>query len=106
MVTAAANKRQQAPGYNNSGDIIYGRTEEISPQPLGLSGKEISEKGLFAGVRYAPEIDDYPPVERETRQHSTKSDDATIDNLIKSAVKQDTEERETTKKKPEVRKGN
>ena len=60
------------------------------------------KNGLFAGSESALDIDDYPPVEIETLHHSTSSDNATIANLVKSAVDQDMEARYATKNKPEV----
>ena len=97
-VTAANDKRWKAPGYNKEDDIIGGRTTEITPQPLGLIGQEMFEKGLFAGVESVPGIDDYPLVDIETLQHSTRSKNATIYTLVKSAVEQAMEARDTTKK--------
>ena len=85
-------------------DIIDGRITEIPPHPLGLSGQEMFENGFFVGAKSSPGIDDYPPVDIETRQHSTSSYGATISTMIKSAVDQATEARDTTKKKPEIRK--
>ena len=55
---------------------------EIPPHPVGLSRQDMFKRGFFAGVEYTPGIANYPPVEIETRQHSTSSDDATITTLV------------------------
>ena len=57
------------------------------------------EKGFFTGIDSAPDIDDYPPVEIETHNHSTSSDDATISTLVKSDVVQSMEARDASNKK-------
>ena len=69
---------------------------------MGLSGQEMSKKGFFAGIDSAPGIDDYQPVEIETRHHSTGRDYATIATMVKSAMDKEMEARDTPIKKPEV----
>ena len=84
--------------YNQGNNIIDEQTTETYHHPLGLSGQEMFEKWLFAGIDYEPEIDYYPPVEIETCQHRTNSDNATTAIMIKSAVDQAMEAWDTTKK--------
>ena len=75
---------------------------ELPPHPLGLSKQDRFEKGFFSGVKSTPVIDNYPPREIETLQHSTISYDNTIATMVKSAVDQAMEASDITKKKPEV----
>ena len=57
--------------------------KEISTHPMGLIRKEMFEKGSFACVESDLDINDYPPVEIETRHHSTIRDNTTITTLVK-----------------------
>ena len=98
-VTIDDAKLRQAPGYNKAKNIVDGRTPDISPHPRGLSEQEIPEKGFFDGVESALGINNYPPVDIETRHHITSSDNYTVSSLEKSAVDQAMEARDPTKKK-------
>ena len=61
-VTITDDKLLQAPGCNKADNIIDGRTPEVPPHPMGLSGQEMFKKCFYAGVESAPGIDNYPPV--------------------------------------------
>ena len=77
--TIADDKRHQAPGYNKAYETVDGRKPEVPPPPNGIERTRDVQKGLFAGVKSAPGLDNYPPPEIKSSYHSNNSN-TTINN--------------------------
>ena len=95
-----------APGQNKADDIIDGRTPEVLPHPMGLSGQDMFEKGFFAGVESALGLNDYPPSEIQSVYHSnnsptTRNNNVTTATIVQYSVDHAMEARDASNKKQE-----